>query len=90
VRVVTCNTAAVSSVVRPPKSRTDFDITGLLDGEPVNGVCPILYLNVGPILLNVLGLVVEVPDPIIVEIRAERGPGQLLGNLFCALVGILD
>jgi hypothetical protein len=55
-----------------------------------NGVCPILFLELGPIFLDVLGLIVEVPDPIVVEIRAERGPGQLLGNLLCALLGILD
>jgi hypothetical protein len=53
-------------------------------------VCPILFLELGPIFLDVLGLIVEVPDPIVVEVRAERGPGQLLGNLLCALLGILD
>lgn len=67
-----------------------FDELGnLLDGNG-NGVCPILFLELGPIFLDVLGLVVEVPDPIVVEIRAEEGPGNLLGNLLCALVGILD
>lgn len=55
-----------------------------------DGVCQILFLELGPIFLDVLGLVVEVPDPIVVEIRAEQGPGNLLGNLLCALVGILD
>lgn len=55
-----------------------------------NGVCQILFLELGPIFLDLLGLVVEVPDPIVVEIRAERGPGKLLGNLLCGLVGILD
>lgn len=67
------------------------------DGDPLlpndldnQDVCPILFLELGPIFLDLLGLIVEVPDPIIVEIRAERGPGQLLGNLLCALLGILD
>jgi hypothetical protein len=67
-----------------------FDITGVLDGEDENGVCPILFLELGPLFLDVLGLIVEIPDPVIVEVRAERGPGQLLGNLLCALLGILD
>lgn len=53
-------------------------------------VCPILFLELGPIFLDLLGLIVEVPDPIVVEIRAETGPGRLLGNLLCALLGILD
>jgi hypothetical protein len=34
--------------------------------------------------------VVEVPDPIVVDIRAEPGPGNLLGNLLCAVAGLLD
>jgi hypothetical protein len=55
-----------------------------------NGVCPILFLELGPIFLDLLGLIVEVPDPIVVEIRAEEGPGRLLGNLLCALLGLLD
>lgn len=59
------------------------------NGNP-NGVTQILFLELGPIFLDVLGLIVEVPDPIVVEIRAEEGPGQLLGNLLVALLGILD
>jgi hypothetical protein len=54
------------------------------------GSCQILFLELGPIFLDLLGLVVEVPDPIVVEIRAEPGPGALLGNLLCAIVGLLD
>jgi hypothetical protein len=66
-----------------------FDITGLLNGNG-NQVCQILFLELGPVFLDVLGLIVEIPDPVIVEIRAEPGPGQLLGNLLCPLLGILD
>jgi hypothetical protein len=62
---------------------------------PVGGVfnpdrCQILFLELGPVFLDVLGLVVEIPDPIVLDIYAERGPGKLLGNLLCAIVGILD
>jgi hypothetical protein len=56
------------------------------EGNPTQ----ILFLELGPIFLDVLGLIVEVPDPIILEIRAEEGPGQLLGNLLVALLGLLD
>jgi hypothetical protein len=58
-----------------------IDVSGLLDGQVENGVCQILFLELAPIFLDVLGLIVEIPDPVIVEIRAEQGPGRLLGNL---------
>jgi hypothetical protein len=59
-------------------------------GGRQGGTCPVLFLELGPIFLDLLGLVVEVPDPIIIDIRAEQGPGNLLGNLLCAILGLLD
>jgi hypothetical protein len=54
-----------------------------------NAVCEILDLSIGPIDLDLLGLVVHV-DEINITIDAESGPGNLLGNLLCAIVGLLD
>lgn len=51
--------------------------------------CEILHLELGPIDLNLLGLVVHV-DQIVVDISAQPGPGNLLGNLLCAIAGLLD
>lgn len=51
--------------------------------------CPILELTLAPIFLNLLGLVVETSE-INLVITAERAPGNLLGNLLCGIVGILD
>ena len=51
--------------------------------------CEILHLELGPIDLNLLGLVVHV-DRIVVDISAQPGPGNLLGNLLCAIAGLLD
>ena len=51
--------------------------------------CPILELDVGAIRLDLLGLVIDL-SPINLDIIAESGPGKLLGNLLCALVGLLD
>lgn len=51
--------------------------------------CQILVLDVRPLELNVLGLVIDL-SAVHLEIRAERGPGNLLGNLLCALLGLLD
>ncbi len=51
--------------------------------------CEILHLELGPIDLNLLGLVVHV-DQIVIDISAQPGPGNLLGNLLCAIAGLLD
>jgi hypothetical protein len=54
------------------------------------GACQILELDIpGGLTLDVLGLVVDLA-PVNLEVRAERGPGRLLGNLLCALVHLLD
>jgi hypothetical protein len=86
------------------------DVDAVLDGltDLLNGVlrlatapaaledaaCDILNLSLGPVELNLLGLVVELDDcaggPVTVDITAEPGEGNLLGNLLCGLAGLLD
>jgi hypothetical protein len=51
--------------------------------------CPILHLTLGPLDLNLLGLVVHL-DQVVLNIDAQSGPGNLLGNLLCAVAGLLD
>jgi hypothetical protein len=51
--------------------------------------CDILHLKLGPLDLNLLGLVVHL-DRIVLDITADAGPGNLLGNLLCAIAGLLD
>jgi hypothetical protein len=51
--------------------------------------CQVLNLVLGPINLNLLGLVVRT-NQINVRIDAQRGAGNLLGNLLCGITGILD
>jgi hypothetical protein len=55
----------------------------------INATCDILHLELGPIDLNLLGLVVHV-DKIVVDIDAQSGPGNLLGNLLCAITNLLN
>jgi hypothetical protein len=64
-------------------------ITGgsTMDSQP--GGCQILFLDVGPIFLDLLGLEVSL-DPIVLDITAVPGAGNLLGNLLCAVAGLLD
>ncbi len=52
--------------------------------------CPILSLTIGPINLDILGLVVTVPNPIVLNITAVPGAGNLLGNLLCAVANLLN
>lgn len=51
--------------------------------------CDVLNLVLGPLDLDLLGLVVHL-DQIVLDIDAEGGSGNLLGNLLCAIVGLLD
>jgi hypothetical protein len=56
---------------------------------PIPGACQILNLVLGPINLNLLGLVVRT-NQINVRIDAVPGAGNLLGNLLCGITGILN
>jgi hypothetical protein len=53
--------------------------------------CQVLFLQLGPLELNVLGLLVNLygatpSDPVTITITAFRGQG-VLGDLFCGLAG---
>jgi hypothetical protein len=54
-----------------------------------NGSCTILDLTIGPINLDLLGLVVQT-NQIHLQITAQQGPGNLLGNLLCGLANALN
>jgi hypothetical protein len=51
--------------------------------------CDILNLVLGPLDLNILGLEIHL-DQVVLDIVAQPGAGQLLGNLLCAVAGLLD
>ena len=54
-----------------------------------NATCPILHLVLGPLDLDLLGLTVNL-NQVVLDIAAETGAGNLLGNLLCAVTGLLD
>jgi len=54
-----------------------------------SGSCQILDLVLGPLHLDVLGLVVDL-NQVNLDITAVPGPGNLLGNLLCAVAHLLD
>src|SRR5215210_177685 len=66
---------------------TNFS-TPILDAN-ASGSCEILDLVLGPLDLNLLGLVVHL-DTVHLNITAQSGPGNLLGNLLCGVAGLLD
>jgi hypothetical protein len=51
--------------------------------------CSILHLELGPLDLNPLGLRIQL-NHVVLDITAVPGAGNLLGNLLCAIVGLLD
>ena len=61
----------------------------LLPVTPGNATCEILELTLGPLDLDLLGLVIEL-DQVHLVITAEQGPGNLLGNLLCAVANLLN
>lgn len=70
--------------------------TGTVSDAPVTmpvalptATCPILHLTLGPLDLNLLGLKVHL-DRVVLDLTAISGPGNLLGNLLCAIAGLLD
>lgn len=51
--------------------------------------CDVLKLVLGPLDLDLLGLEISL-DRVVLDIVAVPGAGNLLGNLLCAVVGLLD
>lgn len=61
----------------------------LINARAAKAECDVLNLVLGPLDLNVLGLTVNL-NRIVLDIVAVSGAGNLLGNLLCAVAGLLD
>jgi hypothetical protein len=55
----------------------------------ITGSCQILHLELGPIDLDLLGLQVHL-NRVVLDITAQSGSGNLLGNLLCAIANLLN
>src|SRR6185503_13630917 len=64
-------------------------ITMILDSAATQASCQILHLVLGPLDLNLLGLMVHL-NQVVLDITAQPGPGNLLGNLLCAVANLLN
>jgi hypothetical protein len=51
--------------------------------------CGILHLELGPLDLDLLGLVVHL-DRVVLDLTAVAGAGNLLGNLLCSVTNLLN
>jgi hypothetical protein len=73
------------------------NVLGTITNLPINipltstqgSSCQILHLELGPLDLNLLGLMIHL-NRVVLDITAQSGPGNLLGNLLCAIAGLLD
>jgi hypothetical protein len=77
-----------------PHTKTmDLQVKDVTSGAAAAGVtaasCDILNLVLGPLDLNLLGLEVHL-NQVVLDIVGTTGAGQLLGNLLCAVAGLLD
>ena len=61
----------------------------VLPVQVTQATCDILHLDIGPIALDLLGLRIDL-SRIVLDIVAESGPGNLLGNLLCAVANLLN
>lgn len=59
------------------------------DAAQAFAACNILHLVLGPLDLNLLGLAVHL-DRVVLDITANSGAGDLLGNLLCAVANLLN
>ncbi len=68
-----------------------------IEGTPIRtaraaargAACDILHLVLGPLDLDLLGLQIHL-NRVVLNIDADPGPGNLLGNLLCSVAGLLD
>jgi hypothetical protein len=85
---VLTGTATVGGVVTAI-TQSFTDILADLLGDGPGASCRILTLDLGPLNLDLLGLVVDL-SAISLDVTAVPGAGNLLGNLLCAVAGLLD
>lgn len=77
-------------------TNTAGKVIGTVSSVPVRlpvtnatATCPILTLKLGPLHLNLLGLVVNL-NRVNLRITAQPGSGALLGNLLCTVANLLN
>ena len=88
VGTLTRSTHSTSTSVSTTVARTDA-LAAVDPSSGLPGNCDVLFLDLGPLHLNLLGLEVNLAE-VILDVNALAGGGNLLGNLLCAVVGLFD
>ena len=81
--------ATVTNTVTGVTSTLVAPVALPVNTSAITATCEILHLELGPLDLNLLGLAVHL-DKVVLDITAVPGAGNLLGNLLCAVAGLLD
>jgi hypothetical protein len=79
----------VTNVVLPVTRGGGAAPAACSDEVSTQQACDILNLVLGPLHLDLLGLVIDL-NQVLLDITAQPGAGNLLGNLLCAITGLLD
>src|SRR5439155_2308375 len=82
-------TGLISGVVTTTDGPASVVSSVALPVTVAGATCDILHLDLGPLSLNLLGLQVNL-SRIVLDITAQTGAGNLLGNLLCSVAGLLD
>lgn len=73
----------------PVRTAAASETAGTTAAQQPDRTCEILHLVLGPLDLNLLGLEIHL-NRVVLDIVATTGAGNLLGNLLCAVAGLLD
>lgn len=87
--VGTLSGTCTGSTTQATQTITNEAVRLPVDLNQSSGSCQILDLTLGPLHLDLLGLVVDL-NQVHLTITAQQGPGNLLGNLLCAVAHLLD
>ena len=81
----------VTNVVMPVANATGAgaDAASCDNAVEMQAACDILNLVLGPLHLDLLGLVIDL-NQVVLNITAQPGTGNLLGNLLCAITNLLN
>lgn len=89
VGTITGNVTTLVGGIPVTTTVTNAPFTAPITNLQSGAACDVLTLDVGAIHLDLLGLIVDL-SPIHLNISAQPGSGNLLGNLLCAVTRILD